>query len=550
MGSFLLKAEGEESLGKVTLLDYGAGNVRSVRNAIRRLGYALKEVQRPEDILAADRIVFPGVGAFEQAMGVLARRGYIEPLKEYIQAGRPFLGICLGLQLLFEGSEENGGVEGLGLVPGRVTAFDPAAGLPVPHIGWNDLLQKKASRLLQPVGEQRVYFVHTYRAVPDAANADWVLATSEYGGEFVSALKCGEVHATQFHPEKSGAAGLDILRAFLDASEADLALEPALPSSNGHARGLAKRVIACLDVRANDAGDLVVTKGDQYDVRETVGGKEVRNLGAPVELAQRYFAEGADEVTFLNITGFRDFPLSDLPMLEVLRRASEGIFVPLTVGGGIRGFTDGQGVRHSALDVAAEYFRSGADKVSIGTEAVDAAEAYLRTGERTGESAIEQISWAYGAQAVVVSIDPRRVFVADPADTPHPTVATAAFGPHGEAYCWWQCTVRGGREGRDIDAVELARAVEALGAGEILLNCIDTDGQNSGFDTELVAAVAGAVSIPVIASSGAGRPEHFSEVFARTRASAALAAGIFHRREVPIGAVKAHMAAAGIPTRM
>jgi imidazole glycerol-phosphate synthase len=115
---------------------------------------------------------------------------------------------------------------------------------------------------------------------------------------------------------------------------------------------------------------------------------------------------------------------------------------------------------------------------------------------------------------------------------------------------WWQCTVKGGREGRDLDAVELARAVEALGAGEILLNCIDRDGQGTGFDLELVDAVAGAVGIPVIASSGAGAPEHFTQVFQATPASAALAAGIFHRREVPIGAVKAHMEASGLPTRV
>ncbi len=142
------------------------------------------------------------------------------------------------------------------------------------------------------------------------------------------------------------------------------------------------------------------------------------------------------------------------------------------------------------------------------------------------------------------------MYVADPASTPRPTVRTATPGPAGEQFCWWQCTVKGGREGRDLDAVELAQAVEALGAGEILLNCIDRDGQGTGFDLELVSAVAGAVGIPVIASSGAGTPDHFSEVFEATPASAALAAGIFHRREVPISDVKAAMAARGLPTRV
>lgn len=529
-------------------MDYGAGNVRSVRNAISKLGFTVKDVEKPSDILAAQRLIFPGVGSFGQAGAILKQRGFVDPLKEYLSAGRPFFGICLGLQLLFEGSDESGGVEGLGVVPGYVRHFDTSLGLPVPHIGWNTMNLRRESPVLGAQADQRVYFVHSYRAEPSEANSEWVLSTTEYAGEFVSVVNKGEVYATQFHPEKSGSVGLSILQAFLDPEKRTQQQEPAL---NGASRGLAKRVIACLDVRANDNGDLVVTKGDQYDVREKSGdANEVRNLGKPVELAERYFHEGADEVTFLNITGFRDFPLGDLPMLEVLRQASKGVFVPLTVGGGIRDFTDGSGRHYSALEVASEYFRSGADKVSIGSDAVEAAEAYYASGgAKTGTTSIEQISTVYGAQAVVVSIDPRRVFVADPATCPHNTVKVRKPGPNGEQYCWWQCTVRGGREGRDIGAVEVAKAVEALGAGEILLNCIDNDGKGEGFDLDLVAAVSNAVTIPVIASSGAGVPQHFSEVFAATRASAALAAGIFHRREVGIGQVKDYMAGDGIPTR-
>lgn len=150
---------------------------------------------------------------------------------------------------------------------------------------------------------------------------------------------------------------------------------------------------------------------------------------------------------------------------------------------------------------------------------------------------------------MVVSIDPKRVYVADPTQCAHHTVKAKQAGPNGEEFCWYQCTVKGGREGRDIDAVELAQAVEALGAGEILLNSIDADGACSGFDLELIRSVSDAVTIPVIASSGAGLPEHFSQVFDSTRASAALAAGIFHRQEVAISDVKDHMAAAGLPTR-
>ena len=268
-----------------------------------------------------------------------------------------------------------------------------------------------------------------------------------------------------------------------------------------------------------------------------------------MELAQRYFEEGADEITFLNITGFRDFPLADQPMLEVLEKTSENVFVPLTIGGGIREFTDTDGVYYSALDVASQYFRSGADKISIGSDAVYTVEDYIGTGKKTGKSSIEQISSVYGAQAVVISVDPRRVYVDKPSDTDHCVIKTQSVGPEGQEYCWFQCTVSGGREGRDIDVVQLVTTCEKLGAGEILLNCIDKDGTNSGFDLELVTLVKKCVTIPVIASSGAGKPEHFSEVFIHTDTDAALAAGIFHRREVPISEVKKEVALQNIPVR-
>lgn len=213
-----------------------------------------------------------------------------------MQNDKPFLGICLGLQLLFDGGDENGGVEGLGLIPGRCAQFDTARGLPVPSIGWNTLDQLRPSRLLASTPpEERVYFVHSYRAVPTASNADWVLATAHYGEDYVAVVQKGNVHATQFHPEKSGTAGLEILRSFLDYETTALP-ESVRSAGDGFRGGLAKRVIACLDVRSNDAGDLVVTKGDQYDVREKTAASEVRNLGKPVELCKRYYEGGADEV--------------------------------------------------------------------------------------------------------------------------------------------------------------------------------------------------------------------------------------------------------------
>ncbi|KAM1256301.1 hypothetical protein EV1_030181 [Malus domestica] len=542
--SFSVRASSAADSG-VTLLDYGAGNVRSVRNAIRHLGFDVKDVQTPEDILNAERLVFPGVGAFAAAMDVLNKNGMAEAICSYIEKDRPFLGICLGLQLLFESSEENGPVKGLGLIPGVVGRFDSSNGFRVPHIGWNALQIEKDSLILDDVGSHHVYFVHSYRAMPSDENKDWVSSTCNYGDNFIASVRRGNVHAVQFHPEKSGGkksflspvyVGLTILRRFL-YPKTNLEKKP----TERKALKLAKRVIACLDVRTNDRGDLVVTKGDQYDVREHTKENEVRELGKPVELARQYYKDGADEVSFLNITGFRDFPLGDLPMLQVLRYTSENVFVPLTVGGGIRDFTDANGRHYSSLEVASEYFRCGADKISIGSDAVYAAEEYLRTGVKNGKSSLEQISRVYGNQAVVVSIDPRRVYIKNPKDVEFKTIRVANPGPNGEEFAWYQCTVSGGREGRPIGAYELAKAVEELGAGEILLNCIDCDGQKKGFDIDLIKLISDAVSIPVIASSGAGSAEHFSEVFRKTNASAALAAGIFHRKEVPIQSVKEHL---------
>jgi glutamine amidotransferase/cyclase len=529
----------------ITLLDYGAGNVRSVRNAIKKLGSEVQDVTCADDILNAEKLVFPGVGSFGHAMSSLQDLGYIEPLLAHIRADKPFLGICLGLQTLFETSDESLGVQGLGVVAGHVGRF-PKGQLSVPQIGWNGVKLHQDSPLFKGHSDEKLYFVHSFRAMETPENKEWVLTTTNYGDEFISGVQKGNVCAFQFHPEKSGEAGLSLFANFL--KNKSLTVSGKGVSGQPAQTAIAKRIVACLDVRTNDNGDLVVTKGDQYDVREGDGG-EVRNLGKPVELAKRYYEEGADEITFLNITGFRDFPMEDQPMIEVLRRTSENVFVPLCIGGGIREFTDANGKEYTALDVATEYFRSGADKISIGSDAVYTVEDFLKTGVKTGTSSIEQISGVYGAQAVVISVDPRRVYVKSPDETDHVTIKTTTLGPNGEAYCWYQCTVRGGREGRDIDAVQLASVSQELGAGEILLNCIDKDGTNSGFDLELINLVKNNVSIPVIASSGAGCPDDFSEVFKGTEAEAGLAAGIFHRREVPIADVKQQMCKDEIETR-
>jgi glutamine amidotransferase/cyclase len=273
------------------------------------------------------------------------------------------MGICVGLQALFDGSDEDPAVAGLGIAPGRLKRLDSAT-KGVPHIGWNQantFYNKHGGGGSVVYGlrpQSKYYYVRSY-AVPyreeeeeeegELERAGWHVAKVRYGDEeFVGALAKGRILATQFHPEKSGVAGLRVLKAFLDGRLLENWTGPDRDADAAEtglgAGGLTRRVIACLDVRTNDEGDLVVTKGDQYDVREKGGAEEaaagkVRNLGKPVDMARRYYEQGADEITFLNITSFRKCPLADAPMLEILRRTSQTVFVPLTIGGGIRDTT-------------------------------------------------------------------------------------------------------------------------------------------------------------------------------------------------------------------
>lgn len=510
------------------------------------------------------KLILPGVGHFGHCLSQLSSAGFLPAIKAHIEAGKPFMGICVGLQALFSGSSEDSQCPGLGCITSSLSRFDDSDKA-VPHIGWNDAVVEGGVSLHDLRPGSKYYYVHSYRCPYEKGDLEgqgWTVATAGYGSEtFVGAVAKGNILATQFHPEKSGVAGLRVLRSFL-TGEGAKTLGQAQPEATASVQssggavprlGLTRRVIACLDVRTNDSGDLVVTKGDQYDVREKDADRGVRNLGKPVDMAKKYYEQGADEVTFLNITSFRDLPLKDLPMLEILRLTSQTVFVPLTIGGGIRDTIDPlDGRKVSALDIASMYFRSGADKVSIGSDAVTAAEEYYAAGRKlSGTTAIEQISRAYGNQAVVVSIDPKRVYVASPeAAGAHHTIKTKFPGPNGgEEYCYYACTIKGGRETRDLDVVQLAQAVEAMGCGELLLNCIDRDGTNSGFDLELIRQVKGAVKIPVISSSGAGNPGHFEEVFAETTTDAALGAGMFHRGEYTVRDVKEYLGKKGLTAR-
>jgi cyclase len=251
---------------------------------------------------------------------------------------------------------------------------------------------------------------------------------------------------------------------------------------------VAVRVIPCLDV---DAGRVV--KGVNF--------VDLRDAGDPVELASAYDAAGADELTFLDVTASSD---DRGTMLDVVRRTAETVFIPLTVGGGVR-----------SADNVDVLLRAGADKVGVNTAAIARPELIAEIADR------------FGNQVLVLSLDVRR----------------AAGKPSG-----FEVTTHGGRRGTDLDAVEWAHRVAGLGAGEILLNSMDADGTKAGFDLELIAAVRAVVDIPVIASGGAGAVGHFPPAIA-AGADAVLAASVFHFGELTIGEVKQSLREAGNPVR-
>ena len=191
----------------IAIIDYGMGNLRSVQKAIEAVGHSAEVTADPDAVRRADRVVLPGVGAFADAIDALRRTGLAEAFVEAVQAGKPCLGVCLGLQLLFDASDEDGEHAGLGLIPGRVVRFASQPGLKVPHMGWNTLRVRRPSPLLEGLGAApSVYFVHSYYAQP-ADEAD-VVAEADHPGPFAAMVARGNLAAAQFHPEKSQAVGL------------------------------------------------------------------------------------------------------------------------------------------------------------------------------------------------------------------------------------------------------------------------------------------------------------------------------------------------------
>jgi cyclase len=255
---------------------------------------------------------------------------------------------------------------------------------------------------------------------------------------------------------------------------------------------LTKRIIPCLDV---DRGRVV--KGINF--------LNLRDAGDPVEVARRYEEQGADELVFLDISASHEG--RDI-LLHVVRRVAEELFMPFTVGGGIR-----------TLEDAMRLIQAGAEKVSINSAAVKTPEL------------VTEVSGKFGRCATVVNIDPRRVRRPD-------------------ASVVWEVHINGGRVPTGLEAIAWARRVEELGAGEIVLTSMDTDGTKNGYDIEMTRAIAEAVGIPVVASGGAGSPEHLYQVLTAGKADAALAASIFHYDEYGIPATKAYLAERGVPVRL
>lgn len=201
----------------IAVIDYDAGNLKSVEKALAYLGETPVITRDREELLAADKVILPGVGAFGDAMDRLRQYGLVDVIKEIVKKGTPFLGICLGLQLMFESSEESPGVEGLGLLPGKILKIPEAPGLKVPHMGWNSLKVCQDSRLFQDIPDgSYVYFVHSYYL--KAGSEDIVAATTEYGTHIHAAVEKGNLFACQFHPEKSSQTGLKILENFIKLS--------------------------------------------------------------------------------------------------------------------------------------------------------------------------------------------------------------------------------------------------------------------------------------------------------------------------------------------
>ena len=343
-------------MSDVVIVDSGVANLASIAGAVRRLGAAVEVTTQQEVITAARRIVLPGVGAFGAGMAALRGRGLDVAILDAASAGIPVLGVCLGMQLLCEASEEAPGVRGLGLIPGTCRRLPRQ--VRVPHLGWNAVTAGAGSRL---VTDGVAAFANSYAL--QESPAGWTPAWATHGVRFVAALERHATLACQFHPELSSEYGAALLDRWLTGRTNQPIVEQSRPV------GLRRRLIPCLDVQ-----DGRVVKGIRF--------QNLRDAGDPAEQAARYEAQGADEIVILDVAASAE---GRKTQIDTVRRVRAVLRIPLTVGGGVR-----------SVDDARQLLAAGADKVSVNTAAVER------------PALLTELAEAFGCQCVLLAIDARR----------------------------------------------------------------------------------------------------------------------------------------------
>jgi len=349
-------------VSELVIVDSRVANLASIAGAFRRLNATITVTADPDVVRTAARLVLPGVGAFGAGMAALRARGLDTVIRDVAARGTPLLGVCLGMQMLCEASEETPGVAGLGIIAGTCRRLP--ANVRIPHLGWNRVTPEPEARLLSP-GVAAFANSYALREGP----AGWTTAWTTHGVPFIAALERGPTIACQFHPELSGAYGAALLERWLTGKIARPPRPPRAEAAADGSPGLLRRIIPCLDVK-----DGRVVKGIRF--------QDLRDAGNPAEQAARYEAQGADEIVILDVAASAE---GRDTQVDTVRRVRAAIRIPLTVGGGVRSVED-----------ARQLLAAGADKVSVNTAAVRRPDL------------LTELAQAFGRQCVVLAIDARR----------------------------------------------------------------------------------------------------------------------------------------------